>query len=332
MKILALFNSTGGTGKTTLVYHLAWMFADLGLRVIAVDLDPQCNLTTAFLPDERLEELWSDDSGLHTITGAVRPLIEHAQAQTAAHIEDIEGIGLVPGDPVLAALEDQLGSAWSACLDVKAAVPTDALAKVTALHRVILRAAETRSADVVLLDLGPGVGALNRAALIGTDSAVVPLHADMFSVRSLRNLGPKLNELRRDWNLISVRNQSRLHTPLTTGHMEVIGYVVLQLPTYQGRILQAHSRWLHRLSAAYQEGVLGVRGAPKPVSEDPNLLATLKDYRSLMLLAQEAHKPIFALKPADGAIGAYGPAVADAYAAFERLARRIAERSGIEIC
>jgi chromosome partitioning protein len=46
MKTLAFFNNKGGVGKTTLVYHLAWMFAELGLSVLAADLDPQANLTS----------------------------------------------------------------------------------------------------------------------------------------------------------------------------------------------------------------------------------------------------------------------------------------------
>ena len=46
--VVAFFNNKGGVGKTSLVYHLAWMYADLGLRVMAADLDPQANLTSAF--------------------------------------------------------------------------------------------------------------------------------------------------------------------------------------------------------------------------------------------------------------------------------------------
>ena len=57
MKTIAFFNNKGGVGKTSLVYHLGWMYADLGLSVVAADLDPQANLTSMFLSDERLEEL-----------------------------------------------------------------------------------------------------------------------------------------------------------------------------------------------------------------------------------------------------------------------------------
>jgi len=49
--VIAFFNNKGGVGKTTMVYHLAWMFADRGLRIIAADLDPQSNLTAAFLDE-----------------------------------------------------------------------------------------------------------------------------------------------------------------------------------------------------------------------------------------------------------------------------------------
>ena len=48
MKTVAFFNNKGGVGKTSLVYHLAWMFEHLGVRAIAVDLDPQSNLTSVF--------------------------------------------------------------------------------------------------------------------------------------------------------------------------------------------------------------------------------------------------------------------------------------------
>ena len=47
ISVITFFNSKGGVGKTSMVYHLAWMFSDRGWRVIAADLDPQGNLTAA---------------------------------------------------------------------------------------------------------------------------------------------------------------------------------------------------------------------------------------------------------------------------------------------
>jgi len=50
MKPTALFNHKGGVGKITLVYHIAWMMAEQGKNVLAVDLDPQSKLSSMFLP------------------------------------------------------------------------------------------------------------------------------------------------------------------------------------------------------------------------------------------------------------------------------------------
>ena len=57
MKIITFFNNKGGVGKTTTVYHIAWMLKELNYQVLAVDLDPQCNLSSIFLPTERMEEI-----------------------------------------------------------------------------------------------------------------------------------------------------------------------------------------------------------------------------------------------------------------------------------
>jgi chromosome partitioning protein len=57
----------------------------------------------------------------------------------------------------------------------------------------------------------------------------------------------------------------------------------------------------------------------------------LKHYRSLMPMAMEARKPVFFLKPADGAIGAHYDATRKAYDDFLSLARRIAEQCGTSL-
>ena len=49
MKSIIFFNNKGGVGKTTTVYHVAWMLSELGIKTIAVDLDPQSNLTSCLL-------------------------------------------------------------------------------------------------------------------------------------------------------------------------------------------------------------------------------------------------------------------------------------------
>ena len=99
MRTIAFFNDKGGVGTTSLVYHLAWMYAELDVNVVAADLDPQADLTSMFLADERLEALWGDEDR-RTVFGAVRPLMEGGGDVTAPHVEQLApGFGLVAGQP-----------------------------------------------------------------------------------------------------------------------------------------------------------------------------------------------------------------------------------------
>ncbi len=77
----------------------------------------------------------------------------------------------------------------------------------------------------------------------------------------------------------------------------------------------------------YAESVLGL-DAPDSIEPetDPNCLAELKDYRSLMPMAQTTNKPIFKLQANDGAIGAHQSGVSQAYEDFKTLTETILER------
>src|SRR5439155_9876692 len=120
MKTIALFNNKGGVGKTTLVYHLAWMYAELGLQVVVADLDPQANLTSMFLDEDRLEQLWPDRDHPQTVFGALRPLLAGTGDIRRPHVESIaDGLGLLVGDLALSSSEDELNSQWPDCLDRK---------------------------------------------------------------------------------------------------------------------------------------------------------------------------------------------------------------------
>jgi chromosome partitioning protein len=328
MRTIAFFNNKGGVGKTSLVYHLAWMYADLGLGVVAADLDPQANLTSMFLDDERLEALWSA-GGKETVYSAIRPLLDGTGDISPPHVEDIgDRIGLLVGDLALSASEDELSSQWPDSMDRK----PRAFRVLSAFWRMVEAAAIRREADVVLIDVGPNLGAINRAALITAEYVVIPLGPDLYSLQGLRNLGPTLRRWRGEWGERSDRNPLP-DLSLPRGSMEPAGYIVLQHAVRLDRPVKAYERWITRIPAVYQEAVLGERGSvtPRSTREDPNCLAALKHYRSLMPLAQEARKPMFFLKPADGAIGGHAKAVEDCYRDFHTLARTIAARCGMSI-
>ena len=149
--IIAFFNNKGGVGKTSLVYHLAWMYFDLGLKVIAADLDPQANLTAAFLDEDRLEEIWEYGSAVNynTVYRCVKPLLSGIGDIATPNLEKIEdGLSLLIGDLQLSGFEDELSSQWSDCLDRK----ERAFRVISAFWRVLSQAASVNGADVVLVE------------------------------------------------------------------------------------------------------------------------------------------------------------------------------------
>ncbi len=325
--VIAFFNNKGGVGKTSMVYHLSWMLSDRGLRVIAADLDPQSNLTAAFLDEERLEQFAPGNGHPLTIFGAIQPLIRGTGDIADPHVEIIsDRLGLIPGDMALSTFEDQLSEVWPKCMDRN----ERAFRVISAFYRIVQRAGEQHSADVILVDLGPNLGAINRAALIASDYVVIPLGPDLFSLQGLENLGPALRRWRDEWKERLAKNPVA-DLLLPTGTIDPIGYMVLRHSIRLDRPVKAFDRWIAKMPSTYAQAVLQVPPDPNiSIDDDPNCIAKLKDYRSLMPLAQEARKPMFFLKPADGALGAHTYAVSDAYKDFKRVATKIAANAGLK--
>jgi chromosome partitioning protein len=321
MKTLAFFNNKGGVGITTLLYHLAWMFAEMGKRILVADLDPQANLTSMFLTEPELERLWDPDNAQgQSIIAPLNPIIRGLGDIGPAPVQRIApNIQLVPGDLSLSNFESNLSEAWAKCLDRQ----EPAFRTTSSLYRIIRDGGEKSDADLVLIDVGPNFGAINRAALISADAVVIPVAPDLFSIQGLCNLGPTLSTWRRDWTTRLAQNPApELLLPLAA--MLPLGYVVLQFGIRDSRPVHAYDKWARRIPSTFREKVLGLPAdGTSNVAPDPNCLGLLKHYRSLMPMAMEARKPIFKLKPADGAIGSHVYGVKDCEDDFRNLANRI---------
>lgn len=324
--VITFFNNKGGVGKTSLVYHLAWILQDRGLRVVAADLDPQANLTSAFLDEESLEALWEPRESPVTIFDCVRPFLRALGDIAEPALQPVtDELALLVGDLALSGFEDKLSSEWPKCLDQD----ESSFRVISSFWRILQLAAAKHQADVVLTDLGPNLGAINRAGLIATDYVVVPLSPDLFSLQGLRNLGPTFRKWRKEWDQ---RRQAApsLDFSLPVGRMLPLGYVVLQHAVRLDRPVKAYGRWMARIPTEYRTSVLNDNERfSGPVSEDPHNLAMLKHYRSLMPMAQDARKPIFHLTAADGAIGSHFTAAQEARRDFEQLASKIADQAGL---
>ncbi|MCY4221990.1 MAG: ParA family protein [Thiotrichales bacterium] len=329
MITIAFFNNKGGVGKTSLVYHLAWMYADLGLSAVAADIDSQANLSTMFLEEDRLEELWPDGDHPQSIMGAVSPILRGTGDISEPHVELIaNNLGLVVGDLGLSRFEARLSSAWPACLDRDEA----AFRIESAFYRTILKAAELRNADVALIDVGPNLGAINRSAIIAADFVVFPLAPDLFSLQGLRNLEPTLRDWRTEWRDRLDRRPADSGLPLPSAEINPADYIVMQHAVRAGRPVQAYQKWMRRIPGVYHQVVLdGMDANASSTEDDTECLSTLKHYRSLMPMAQEARKPMFHLKAADGALGGHIYAVQDCYQNFKVLATSIAAKCGVTI-
>ncbi len=328
--VLTFFNNKGGVGKTSLVYHLSWMFAEQGRRILAVDLDAQANLTAAFLDEDHLAALWDTKSQeANTVFQSIRPLLDVGDFTPANYLVVGDRLALIPGDLALSSFEDQLSETWSKSLDDKNLARQFRI--LTAFWRMAQDAAKRFDADLILFDVGPNLGAINRSVLLGSNHVVVPLGADMFSLQGLRNLGPTLRDWRTGWTKRR-ENWPQPEFVLPGGDMRPVGYIALRHGVRLSRPVQAYTRWLDQIPAEFRRSVLddplGADTAPG-IESDPYCLAMLKNYNSLMPLAQEARKPIFFLKSADGAIGAHANAVQSAYGDFKTLAASIAEHIGL---
>ena len=319
--VLTFFNVKGGVGKTSLVYNLAWMYAELGHKVLAADLDPQATLTSMFLEEERVERMWGGGGSKSTVYGAIQPLLEETGDIRDPHLEHpSERLSLIVGDLSLSSAEDELSSQWPACLDRQ----PRAFRVISALWRIMQKGADSANANIILVDVGTSLGALNRAVLVATDYVTVPMAADPLSLQGLRFLGPILKNWRTEWE----KRRSCNPIPdlgIPKGRMQPIGYVVQQPSIRLSRPVEAHDTWANRIPEEYAENLLESPREPYPplLDHDPHYLAMIKHYRSLVPLSQEARKPIFKLTTADGALGSHAVAARNAYADFQDLAKAI---------
>jgi cellulose biosynthesis protein BcsQ len=340
MRSLAFFNNKGGVGKTTLTCNLAsYLATERNLKVLLIDGDPQCNSTQLLLSPEQCNDLyWAEDrdGDALTLSKVVAPLEEgDIRLDTSRSVVGARnnrfGVDLIPGDPGMAIVEDLLGKWWSD----SAGGDLGALRK-TNWTSLLLEAYDNY--DLVIFDLGPSLGSLNRSILLATDYFVAPLGADTFSVVALRNIKIWLNQWGGSYaQSLGLAKQSfgdrvdlypiQAEPKIKSGF---VGYTVQQYITRSKegvrRPTQAYERILGKIPSEISDTLAGFRA--NHVEEDDLRLGDIPNLYSLIPLAQDVNAPIADLRSSDGITGGQFSQQKDYKALMESVGAALANNLG----
>jgi chromosome partitioning protein len=169
MKIIAIANQKGGVGKTTTAVNLGCALAELGQRILLVDLDPQANATSSF--------------GLQGLDGTslYEPLIGEAGITEKIFPTRSERLFIIPADLDLAGAEIEIARMEN---------------HLTRLAETLkpLRADDTF--DFVLLDCPPSLGILMTNALAAADELLTPIQCEYFALEGLVKIVRVVEQIR----------------------------------------------------------------------------------------------------------------------------------------
>ena len=235
-KRIVLFNHKGGVGKTTLTVNLAYALVNAGKRVLLVDTDPQCSMSSFFLEEKFLDQMLDESESAtgNTLWTAIKPVSEGSG--TLADITTVkirEGLFLAVGDIRLSEYENSLAECWNLCLSRN----RRGYLCTTALSRLADGLAKATKADYVFFDAGPNIGPLNRAILLDCSHFIVPAACDLFSSRALKTLGYALFDWISTWQRVT--EMAPDGTALLNGTPKLLGFIPQGFRIYGGRMANA---------------------------------------------------------------------------------------------
>lgn len=314
---ISVFNNKGGVGKTTFLFHIAHRLADQKHRVLMVDCDSQCNLTAYALPDRAIERAWaSEGNSIYRLIEPVARTIGDIRDRAPVKFPGNENLYLLPGDLLLSTFEDRLGDTWNSA---KGGSEADLRAQ-SAIFRAIQNAAKKVDAEIILIDLGPNLGALNRAVIGGTDYMIVPISPDLFSIRGTENLGSKLETWRKEWNQCnSAWTGENLSIP--KGQPKFLGYVTQQhnIRSNAAGMTAGWQIFGSRVEDAVRKNIVSRLQPLDQVVIRPGgdyNIGNIPNLHSLIPYSMKARKPVYQCTSADGLRGAHITSAAESRELF----------------
>jgi cellulose biosynthesis protein BcsQ len=321
---ITVFNHKGGVGKTTLTVNIGAALASMGKRVLLVDSDPQCNLTSYLLSEEIVDDLLdnSDSEVGRTLWTALGPVMDAGPPRKIrAYQPGIKNLYLMPGDIRLSEFELYLHDLWANCFKRY----PGAYRGTTALSSLITDFCAEKGIDFVFYDAGPNIGPLNRIILLDCDYFIIPAACDLFSVRGLKSLGFTLTNWITDWS--TLKDLAPDNQRLLKGRPRFLGHIPQRFRTYSGSMTTISSNFFEQFEKQILKDVIVPlrRIDPKLVrtSSVNSKLGSVRDFASLAQQAQEEGVPLWEARG--------DPVLREAAKiAFSRIARRIVNRTGAD--
>jgi cellulose biosynthesis protein BcsQ len=322
---ITVFNHKGGVGKTTLTINIAAALAEQGKKVLLVDSDSQCNLTSYLFSDDVVDDLLdtSGDPEGKTIWSAVKPvfdevgkvkLVQPMQTSTP-HVD------LIPGDIRMSQFEESLGDSWTSCFKRK-------LGGFRAVTAISLLVEDKRDYAFVFYDAGPNIGPLNRVLLLDSDFFIVPVACDLFSTRALSTLGQALKRWIVDWE--TIRALAPDDTYLLPGVPHFMGHIPQRFKTYGQAMAKVPAGFLRGVEKRIHADVIAVLRELNPALARGTVsdlrLGQVQDLSTTAQKAQEQGVPLWRVKAEDGFVPNEQHKSA-ALAAFKHIAKAIIEKT-----
>lgn len=178
-KVISFINQKGGVGKTTMAFNTSFALAQNGKKVLAIDLDPQANLTLLFGAQK-------EHNLHHLLINSIKELkMLHVPALMSDILHFSKGetvVDLIPGGQELSGFDLTVAS-------------------INAPRQLILRKfleinALKERYDYIIIDCPPTLGLLVINALCASDGVVIPFKADDFSAKGLEHFYQVLEDIK----------------------------------------------------------------------------------------------------------------------------------------
>lgn len=296
-KIISFFNHKGGVGKTTQLYTLAWALAVEGKKVLMVDADSQCNLSNLSMGEEEFENHYKNSPN-DNLKDALSPAFEarpkHIEAINCPKIHPNYELYLLPGSFGISENETQLSIAVNFNLTFMTMTNLPG-----AFYDLIHKCAQKYKVDYVLIDLNPGLSAINQVLLFSSNYFIIPCGVDYFSKQALFSLSSVLLNWS-NWSLKAKEYFKSSIYPLPNFTTKFLGYTVNNFRVKSSKPAKAVQLVIDELDEVVNSKLIpNLRINSNIIDKDNYRIAEIKDFNTLQQVSHRVNKPVFLLNSQD---------------------------------